>query len=1066
MYKPGSNKIVPAARFLSYTSVISFTKLLFMKPVILSFALLFTLFNVHAQTNTTRFLSWPCLSPDAQTIVFSFEGDLWKVAVSGGTASRLTGMQGNETNARYSPDGKWIAFTGRQSGNPDVYVMPANGGEIKQITFHSANDNTESWSWDSRYIYFSSGRYNSIAGYKVNMNGGTPVRVLNHHVYSFDHNLFEHPASGEIFFNDTWESANQLQRKGYKGPFNPEIQSWNPASKKYKQHTRYEGKDFGATFDKQGNMYFMSDEANGEYNLYTLRNEQKTALTRFPASIKNAIVNAAGGKVVFGKEYSLWVYDVASGQTTQPAIIMNRNDILPKEKDYDVKGNITAFDVSPDGKKMAFISRGELFVCDKDGKFIRQVEKGSAERADEVKWLADNKTLLFNQTSGGYLNWFTLPADGSGSLKQLTNDAGQNRNIGFNKLRTKAVYLSGKNEVRVMDLKTFTSTAIARGELWSNEITPGFSPNDEYICFTAMHDFEQDIFLHHLKENKTINITQSGVTETNPVWSADGKYIYFTSSRLKPSYPFGMPDAHIYRFPLDKFDEPYRSDKLNELFTTPKKDSVRKDSLMPLAVNTEGIMERMELVGPAFGAQNLLTVIKKGEKTITLFTSNHGEGKANLWKHTQEPFEASKTEKINGAEFNNVQFAEAGDKYFVQMGGNIFKLDVDAAKVEPVSISYVFRRNLREEFTQMFEEAWAVMEVNYYDNQFHGRNWKALKEQYKQYLPFVTNRNDFRVMMNDMLGELNSSHQGFATNGDDEATQYKSQTMETGILFEPAQPFRVQQIVKRSPADKAGINIRAGDELVKVNGEKVNAGADRNAYFTRPSADREMELTFSRNGQEVAVKIHPQPSLQNELQEEWIDRCQQTVNQKTKNRVAYHCMKDMGQGELEKFIRDMTQDFYTKDALILDLRYNRGGNVHDEVLNFLSRRAYLKWKYREGQLTTQANFTPSDKPLVLLINEQSLSDAEMTAQGFKQLKLGTIIGMPTYRWIIFTSGAGLVDGSFIRLPSWGCYTLDGKDLEMTGVEPDIKVPLTIEDKINGNDPQLDRAIAEIMKQLK
>jgi C-terminal processing protease CtpA/Prc len=160
----------------------------------------------------------------------------------------------------------------------------------------------------------------------------------------------------------------------------------------------------------------------------------------------------------------------------------------------------------------------------------------------------------------------------------------------------------------------------------------------------------------------------------------------------------------------------------------------------------------------------------------------------------------------------------------------------------------------------------------------------------------------------------------------------------------------------------------------------------------------------------------------------------------------------------------MTKELVGRDGLILDLRYNTGGNVHDEVLKFLSQRSYLQWKYREGQLTSQSNFAPSDKPIVLLTNEQSLSDAEMTAEGFKALKLGTIVGNETYRWIIFTSGMGLVDGSLVRMPSWGCYSLDGKDLEMSGVKPDILVINSFEDKISGRDPQLDRAIEEITKQ--
>jgi C-terminal processing protease CtpA/Prc len=162
----------------------------------------------------------------------------------------------------------------------------------------------------------------------------------------------------------------------------------------------------------------------------------------------------------------------------------------------------------------------------------------------------------------------------------------------------------------------------------------------------------------------------------------------------------------------------------------------------------------------------------------------------------------------------------------------------------------------------------------------------------------------------------------------------------------------------------------------------------------------------------------------------------------------------------------MTRELNKKEALIFDLRYNTGGNVHDDVLKFLSQRAYLKWKHREGRLTPQSNFTPNDKPIILLTNEQSLSDAEMTAEGFKALKLGKIVGNETYRWIIFTSGTGLVDGSNMRLPSWGCYGLDGRDLEMSGVKPDIKIINTFEDKMNGRDPQIERAVEEIMKSLK
>src|SRR5688572_9217737 len=1036
--------------------------------------LVFAAIDLFSQGNA-HFLSNPTLTPDGQTVIFAFEGDLWKANVNDGNATRLTAMQGYETSPRVSPDGKWIAFTGRQYNNGDIFIMPVNGGEVRQVTYHSANDEVTSWSWDSKTIYFNSNRMGQVAGFKVSAGGGTPQRVFGNYFFQYDHNLIEHPTSGEIFFNDTWESSNQAQRKRYKGPFNPDIQSYSLKTKQHKKYTDWEGKDFGATIDKAGNIYFISDEANGEYNLYTLDIAKKKGLTKFSSSIRTPIVNANGGKVVFEKDYQLWIYDVKSDKENKLNLSIIRNNVLPKEKDFEVRGNIEEYDISADGKKLAFVSRGELFVSDVEGKFIQQVNRGNAERASEVKWLSDNKTLLFNQTAAdGYYNWFTVRADSTGTSKQITNEKRNNRNIVFNKKRTQAVYLSGRDEVRLLDLKTLQSKTIIKDEIWAFQNSdPGFSPNDDYVLFTAKRNFEEDIFVHNLKQNKTINLTNTGVSENAPIWSGDGKYIYFTSQRLRPSYPFGMANARVYRLALEKIDEPYRLDKYNELFKEEKKDTTKKtpappaDSVRAIVIDMDLIMERMEQVSPALGAHFLQAVYQKGEKTTVLYTSNHGEGRNALWKTVIEPFEANKTEKIANTDNSfGYDIVEVSDKLYVLFSGNISKLNLDANKVDPVSISYTFRRNLSEEFNQMFYEAWAQMEEGYYDDKFHGLDWKKTRDYYKQFLPYLNTRADLRTMLNDMLGELNSSHQGFGTFGADETIVLQNQTMETGIIFENEDPYKVKYTVRRSVADKKSIEIKPGDVLVKVNDEEVDTKMDRNYYFTVPSRDRELRLTFNRGGQLVNIKIHPQATLFANLYDEWVDNNQKRVDEKGKGRIAYGYMKNMGQFELDQFIIDMTRELNTKDALIFDLRYNTGGNVHDEVLKFLSQRSYLQWKYREGQLTAQSNFSPSDKPIILLTNEQSLSDAEMTSQGFKALKLGKIIGNETYRWIIFTSGIGLVDGSNVRMPAWGCYTLDGKDMEMSGVQPDILIINSFDDKLNGRDPQLDKAIEEILKQLK
>jgi Tol biopolymer transport system component/C-terminal processing protease CtpA/Prc len=1044
-----------------------------MKKCCVFFALLFFVIIVQAQDNGPFFLSQPCLTPDGQTVVFSFEGDLWKAGVKDGKASRITAMQGYETNARVSPDGKWIAFTGRQYGNADVYVLPVDGGDIRQLTFHSGNDEVSSWSWDSKSIYFTSNRMGQASGFKIGLGGGTPVRVFGDYFFQYDHLLFEHPSSGEIFFNDTWESSSQSQRKHYKGPFNPDIQSYNPATKQYKKYTTWKGKDFYATLDRSGNLYFISDEGNDEYNLYTIENGNKKALTHFSTSIKTPIVNANGGKIVFEKDYQLWLYDVASKKADKLDISIIRNSVLQKDKDLDVHGNITNFDISPDGRKIAFTSRGEIFVSDVEGKYIQQLNKGSVERAREIKWLADNRTLVFNQTKGGYLNLYTIDAGGNGMIKELTSDQKNDRAIKINKKRTMAVYLAGRDEVRLLDLKTLESRNIVKDEIWGFQGSdPGFSPDDEYVVFTAFRNFEEDIFIHNIKEKKTTNLTNTGITEAGPVWSPDSKYIYFTSQRLKASYPFGTDNAKVYRLSLQKLDDPYRSDKFNDLFTEEKKDTTKKPAPPPppvggIKLDMDHIMDRLEQVSPSFGNQSILAVYQKGDKTTVLYTSDHAEGKVALWKTVIEPFEQNKTEKIAGTDgVGGFDFAEVSDKLYLLYNGTIWKLNLDANKTDAISMTYTFRRNLKGEFSQMFEEAWAQMEENYYDPNFHGANWTKIKQQYAQYIPYLNNRSDLRILLNDMLGELNSSHQGFGTFGTDETLPLQNRTMETGIIFENNDAYKVKYVARKSNADKNSVDVRPGDRLLRVNDEQVDEKMDRNYYFTKPSIDNEIRLTFLRAGQPYTVKLHPQATLFNNLYDEWIANNQKRVDEESHNRIAYSCMKNMGQGELESFVVDMTKELNNKDALILDLRYNTGGNVHDEVLKFLEQRSYLQWKYRDGQLTRQGNFTPSDKPIVLLTNEQSLSDAEMTAQGFKSLKLGKIIGNETYHWIIFTSGVSLVDGSTVRMPSWGCYTLDGKDLEANGVQPDILVINNFEDKINGRDPQVDRAVAELLKQLK
>ena len=691
-----------------------------MKKIVFTLLSAFAISQVSAQEKV-YFTSTPSLSPDAKTVYFSYDGDIWSTDINGGNAARITALEGEEINPRVSPDGKWLAFSSNQYGNYDIYVMPINGGQIKQLTFHQAKDEVESWSWDSKSIYYTSNQNNGFGSFKIDLDGKTPEALFTNY-FNTTNGLVETP-QGEYIFTNSSESASQVTRKRYKGENNPDLLGYNPTTKSYKQYTDYNGKDFNPTVDKNGIIYFISDENNGEYNLYQLANGKKEALTKFETSIKKPFVSADGSKVVFEKDYQLFVYDVKTKTSKPLTINVNSNKSLEKEQNFEVENNIDYFDISPDGKKIAFVSRGIIFVSDNEGKFVNQISDGK-ERVLEVKWLKDNKNLIFNQTYKGYQNWFKISADGKGKVEQLTSDLRNNRDITFNNDLSQAVYLSGRDELRLLDLKSLKSSTIVKDEIWAFQNSkPSFSPNDEYVLFSAKRNFELDIFIHNIKKNTTVNLTNTGVSEADPTWSPDGKYIYFSSDRKNPSYPLGMQESSIYRASLDWFDQAYKSEKFDNLFVEEKKVEKKekkeeKNDFKALTINPEGFLERIELVTDRFGYQTNPFVFADDKKQFLFYNTNQENGKFQLYRKTTTDFEEDKTDKIfnKGADF----IVKNEKNLYALIDNSVYKFGISSTSPEKVNVKYNFNKNLASEFNQMYEEAWAGVEENFYDENFHG----------------------------------------------------------------------------------------------------------------------------------------------------------------------------------------------------------------------------------------------------------------------------------------------------------------------------------------------------------
>ncbi|HKL07441.1 MAG TPA: S41 family peptidase [Bacteroidales bacterium] len=1034
-----------------------------MKKITIVTIILFTLFSFKsiAQENTAYFLTEPTLSPDGQEIVFVYENDLWQVKTYGGIASRLTAMDGVESNPRFSPDGQWIAFSSEQNGNADVYILPVHGGEITQLTYHEANDYVDSWSWNSKTINFTSNRYNVIGSYKIAVNGGTPKRLFGDNYFNNAHHLAELPEENAYLFTESWESFMFPHRKRYKGDHNPDIKYYNATTNEYKELTTYNGKDLWPVTDIDGNIYFASDEKNSVYNLFTFENSNKKQLTNFNTAIQNPQVSANGEKVVFTKDYQIHVYNVKTNSTQKPKIKIYKNKTLDIHQKFNVQGKVSTFDISPDNKKIAFVSRGRLFVSDIKGKFVKEINTQTNERVVEVKWMEDNENLLYTRTNKGWTNIFKTSAIENTGEKQITFENKTERYIEFSPNHKKAVYISGSSPIHLLDLKSLNVEKIIEDEFWFRGSQPHFSPDGDYIVYTAFRNFEPDVFIYDIKQKKSINITHNGVPENDPVWSPDGKYLYISANRFFPGYPRGKGTNKIFRIPLYQFAKNFKSEEYENLF---KKEN-KKDTTVEVRFTLENIEKRWEEVANVSGEHHSPYIFKEKDKEILFFNSYTDDSKSSFNKVELTPFEKVETKSISDHSYSMI--VKSKTKYYALINGSIHEVNVSGNKTDKISIDYNFSKNLNDEFEQMFYENWAALAENFYDVNYHGIDWQETRNYYEQFLPYIRNRENLRQLQIDMLGELNASHLDFRTHGEEQKIFYKLRSNETGILFDEDNPYKVKEFVTQSPIDILDNPIMAGDELIAVNDVKTSPSKNRNVYFNHPEILDEIKLTFKRGKSTYDVKIHPITSrkFNSLLNDQWIASKQKIVDEASDKKIAYVYMKDMGSGSLEDFLIDMTTEAVHRDALILDLRYNRGGNVHDEVLQFLSQKPYLKWKYRDGKLSPQPNFAPAGKPIVLLINEHSLSDAEMTAAGFKQLKLGKIIGTETYRWIIFTSARRLVDGSYTRLPAWGCYTLDGKDLEKTGVAPDIYVKNTFMDRLNNSDPQLEKAVKELLKEL-
>ena len=1030
----------------------------------------------------------PAISPDGRQIAFSYMGDIWVVSADGGRAVQITNNTAYEREPVWAPDGRTLAFTSNRNGNNDVFIVAASGGVPVQLTFHTGDDLATDFMPDGQFVLFRSGRSSSGSLYKVPIGGGNELPVLETYWNYASHGRLS-PDGKTLLFS--WGSENNFWwRRGYRGANAAKLWTMNLAGGEPKKILEDAANSFWPDWRADGTgIYFVSDRS-GIYNIWTAAADGSGAkpVTKFDrGDVRWMTVAAKVPMAAYEREFGIWITNLASGESHR----------IPVEAPAETKSNrtfivendpVSEFRVSPDGKKIAAVVRGEIFVLSTEGGYARNITN-SPWREKSVDWDKDGRTVFYISDAAANPDIYAASALGNEKPRRLTNAPDDKNGLLVSPDGQWLAYYSGSRQLRLIRPDGKDDRLLAEMDFGGRFASDfAWSPDSRFLAVSAPRNGQDDIFAVEVATGKSTLMTDTAYDEGAPVWTPDGKSLLFSSNRTGHSFPEFTGQNDLYRLLLQPRMPEFDEDDFEKLFAKdePKdkpeakpeakagpKPEAKPDAKpvekapAPVELKLEDIDRQTEVVVVTLGSEQDFVYVPKDE--TVLFVSAM-DGRSRLWKTSLKKKERGRYEPhpANLEGVRGLQLDRKSEALYYTTGGRIGRLDLAAGRAKTVAFDTKIMVDKTADYEQMLGELYYVLQHYYYDDKHHQADWRALYERYKPVLQQVREDQDFADYANLMIGELNSSHTGFNM---PRAGRVDEPSAHIGAVWSFANgKITLARLIKDGPLYDRRDRVAPGDELLAVDGATVNPSINIWKYFNG-KIDKRVTLSFrnpkSQKTAEVTVKPVSSAAENALLLEEWIDGRRDIVKQKSGDAVAYLYMRAMGMGDLTRFLLELERDAVPRKGLILDLRFNNGGNVHDRVLEALMKPVYAKWRQRGLSETPQSTFGFADKPVVVITNEFTLSDGEMTANGFKTLKRGLVVGNTTYGWLIFTTSAGLMNGGSFRLPWWGCYTLDGKDLEtIGGVKPDIVAINDLGHALKGQDPQLDRAIEEALKLVK
>ncbi len=1085
----------------------------------------FATLNINvAFSSNPLWLRYPAISPDGSKIVFNYKGDLYLTDSKGGNANILTLSDGHDFNAVWSPDGNSIAYATDRHGNYDVYLLTLNTGTSKRLTFHSSEDIPTCFSPDGKLVYFTSSRtkaQNSMQFhggripelYSVNINGGAEKQV-----YTVGMENVQINKSGSLMvFHD---------KKGYEDPFRKHQTSsiardvWinDVKANKFHKLTNFDGEDRNPLFSKDEKSLYYLSEKDGTFNVWQMSlptklgdnitdNKQITKFAKHPVRFLSISNNET---LCFSFDGE--IYTMTNG--TEPkkiSITINNEDrVLPIKNEVFTSG-VTDMDISPNGKEVAFIVRGEVFVTSTEGTTTKRITNTPSQERS-VSFSPDGRSILYaaekNNIWGIYQTSLTRKDEKFFYNSTILNEAPfvisdkesfqpkyspDGKEVAFIEDRT-AIKIYNIESKKVREALPYTKNySYSDGDQWFD-----WSPDSKYILaqYFAFNQWLTQVGLIDVSmKNPIVNLTQSGYDNSTPKWMNSGNMMIWFSNRdgMKNHASHGW-EADVYamffnqeafdKFKMSKEDfamakeaeelakkekekekSDDKKDKKDEKAKDEKKDDKKedKDKVKDIKIELDGIEYRKARL--TIHSSDLADAVLSPDGENLYYLSSV-EGGYDLWVNKLRERETKLLIKLNAGSVGAMKYDKDGKNIFLVADGRIMKINPEKPENKNVGFSAQMGMDYAAERIYMYEHAWRQAKNKFYVSNLHNVDWDFYKKEYAKFLPYINNNRDFAELLSELLGELNASHTGgrfrMTFNNPD-------MTANLGVFYDETYTgngMKILEVVAKSPFTKSGSKVKKGTIIEKIDGIEINNETNIFSLLNR-KAGTNILINAKNDGEsfEEIVKPISNGEFSELLYQRWIKKQQEVTDKVSNGRVGYMHVRGMDDNSFRAFYEQVMGKYADKEAIVVDTRNNGGGWLHDDLATFLDGKKYIEFVPRERNIGSEPQ-NKWNKPSAVLMSEGNYSDAHMFPYVYKYLNIGKLVGMPvpgtgTAVWWETMQDPTMVFG----IPQVGITGMDGKYLENQTLYPDVEIQNDYESVIEGKDKQLEKAVEVLLKDI-